>query len=286
MNARLPSAFAISALLHAAVIGLLLLAIFFSQRREARPPVVFELVAGEGNNYGATVAPALGSPTGDIKKVATQPAPAPPAPKIERVPEAVTPAPAKPVPTADFAKTIKRIEDRKIRRAEAQIKAEREAEAKRLSKEEFDRLHKQQAAAKTASARGAKVPQIDAAGIAKGVVGGSTANRTGGAGGTALSREESSLIDAYIAFARQQLRTAFDAVKPQGLSDQLEAEVELHILADGTLARARIIRSSGSDDFDRAVLQAVANVAPLGARPDGLPEVQQIPFRMREPTDQ
>ncbi|HTQ32466.1 MAG TPA: cell envelope integrity protein TolA [Opitutaceae bacterium] len=279
MNARLPSAFAISALLHAVVAGLMLLAIFVSQRRESKPPVIFELVAGEGNNYGATVAPALGSPAGDVKKVAAQPAP--PAPKIERAAELVTAAPPKPAPAPNFAKTIKRIEDRKIRKAEVQIKAEREAEAKRLSKEEFDRLHKQQAAAK-AAAHNAKVPQIDAKGIAQGVVGGSTANTTGGAGGTALTREEGSLVEAYIAFVRQQLRASFEAVKPAGLSDQLEAVVELHILADGTLARAKIIRSSGNDDFDRAALQAVANVAPLGARPDGLPEVQQIPFRMRE----
>ena len=280
MNARLSGAFAISTLLHAVAVGLLLLAIFVSQRREARPPVVFELVAGGGNNYAATVAPALGSPKGDVKKTASAPAVTRPAPKIERVAEPATIAPPKPTP--DFARTMKRIESRKVRRAEAQIKAEREAEARRLSKEEYDRQHRQ-TTTRTVSARRTKIPQIDAAGIARGVVGGSTVNRTGGAGGKALTREESSLIDAYIAFVRQQLRNSFDAVKPAGLSDQLEAVVELHILADGTLARAKIIQSSGNDDFDRSVLQAVANTAPLGARPDGLSEVQQIPFRMREP---
>lgn len=283
MNARLPSAFALSALLHAVVIGLLLLAIFVSQRREARPPVVFELVAGAGNNYAATVAPALGSPAGQVKLPAAKPAP-PSVPKVERTPEPAIATPPKPAST-DFAKTIKRIEERKVRKAEAQLKAEREAEARRLSKEEYDRLHKPASKAASAPPRSAKVPQIDAAGIAQGVVGGSTANKTGGAGGKALTREESSLVDAYIAFVRQQLRTAFEAVKPAGLSDQLEAVVELHILADGTLARARIIQSSGNADFDHAALLAVANVGPLGARPDSLSEVQQIPFRMREPGD-
>ncbi len=281
MNARLPGAFAISAIMHVIAAGLLMLAIFYSQRRAAKPPVVFELVAGEGNNYAATVAPALGSPGGQVKFTAAKPAPAPPAPKIERAVETAEAVPPQPLPSPNFAKTIKRIEDRKIRKAEAQIKAEREAEARRLSKEEFDRLHKQ-AAAKTASARSAKVPQIDAAGIAQGVVGGSTANKVGGAGGTALTREEGNLVDAYIAFVRQQLRASFEAVKPAGLSDQLEAIVELHILADGTLARARILRSSGNNEFDQAALQAVANVGPLGARPESLSEIQQIPFRMRE----
>jgi colicin import membrane protein len=285
MTARSPSAFAVSALLHAGVVGAALLAMLYSQTHETKPPVVFELVAGEGNNYAATVAPALGSPDGKVKFPAMKAAPVPSAPKIESAPETVVTAPPKLAPVPDFTKSIKRIEDRKIKKAEAQIKAEHEAEAKRLSKEEFDRLHKQSTAAKTASvsSRAVNAPRIDAEGIAKGVVGGSTANKTGGAGGNALTREEQSLRDSYIAFLQQQLRAAFEAVKPPGLSDQLEALVEVHILADGTLARARIMRSSGNDEFDHAALEAVAGVGPLGTRPDGLSEVQQIPFRMHEP---
>jgi TolA protein len=184
----------------------------------------------------------------------------------------------------DFAKKLKRADARALKKVEAQIKAEQEAEKKRLSKEEFDRLHGKSATPKTASAstHAVNVPRIDAQGIAKGVVGGSTANETGGAGGKALQREEQGLVDSYIAFLRQQLRSAFEAVKPPGLSDRLVATVELHILADGTLADARIIQSSGSDEFDRAVLQAIASVQPLGTRPDGLDEVQKIPFRMLE----
>ncbi len=283
MTARSPSAFAYSALLHASAAAAVFLAMFFSQRHEAKPPVIFELVAGEGNNYGATEAPALGSSDGKVKFPAVKavPVPAPPAPtpKVESAPIPVDAAPPKTVPAPNFAKSIKRIEDRKIRKAEAQIKAEREAEAKRLSKEEFDRLHKQ-TVAKTASARATNAPRIDAEGIAKGVVGGSTANKTGGAGGKALTREAQSLLDGYIAFLRQQLRSAFEEAKPPGLSDRLVAIIEFHILADGTLAGARIVQSSGSDEFDHAALDAVAKVAPLGARPDGLGEVQKIPFRM------
>jgi colicin import membrane protein len=282
MTARSPSAFAYSALLHASAAAVVFLAMFFSQRHEARPPVIFELVAGEGNNYAATEAPALGSADGQVKfpGVKATPAPTPPTPKVEPAAAAVPmeAAPSKPAPAPNFAKSIKRIEERKIKKAEAQIKAQREADA-RLSKEEFDRLHKQ-AAAKTASARTANAPRVDAEGIAKGVVGGSTANKTGGAGGKALTREEQSLLDGYIAFLRQQLRTAFEEVKPPGLSDRLVAIIEVHILADGTLTGARIIQSSGSDEFDRAALDAIASIRPLGARPDGLNEVQKIPFRM------
>jgi TonB family protein len=284
MTARSPSAFALSALLHASVAVVVLLAIFYSQQHAPERPVVFELVAGEGNNYMATEAPALGSPGGlaKLSLAKTVSAPVPATPKVVEVEEAPTQLATIQVP--DFSKKLKRADARALKKVEAQIKAEQAAEKKRLSKAEFDRLHGKSATPKTASAstRVANVPRIDAQGIAQGVVGGSTANTTGGAGGKALQREEQGLVDSYIAFLRQQLRSAFEEVKPPGLSDRLVATVELHILADGTLADARIIQSSGSDEFDRAVLQAIASVQPLGTRPDGLDEVQKIPFRMLE----
>jgi colicin import membrane protein len=281
MTARSPSAFALSALLHTSVAAVVLLGIYYSQQQAAKRPVIFELVAGEGNNYMATEAPALGSPDGPpklaIPKTAATPAPV--TPKVVEVEAASTPPATIQVP--DFAKKLKRADARALKKVEVQIKAEQEAEKKRLSKEEFDRLHGKSATPKTASARTTNVPRIDAQGIAKGV-GGSTANKTGGAGGKALQREEQSLEDSYLAFLSQQLHTAFDEAKPPGLSDRLEAKVKLHILPDGTLADARIIQSSGSDEFDRAVLEAIARVRPLGTRPDGLDEVLEIPFRMLE----
>ncbi|HXA80917.1 MAG TPA: TonB family protein [Opitutaceae bacterium] len=284
MTARSPSAFALSALLHASMAAVVLLGIYYSQQQASKRPVIFELVAGEGNNYMATEAPALGSPDGPPKLAIPQTAasPAPVTPKVVEVEAASTPPATIQVP--DFAKKLKRADARALKKVEAQIKAEQEAEKKRLSKEEFDRLHGKSATPKTASAstHAVNVPRIDAQGIAKGVVGGSTANKTGGAGGKALQREEQSLVDSYLAFLSQQLHTAFDEAKPPGLSDRLEAIVELHVLADGTLADARIIRSSGSDEFDHAVLEAIARVRPLGTRPDGLDEVLKIPFRMLE----
>jgi len=284
MTARSPSAFALSALLHASMAAVVLLGIYYSQQQASKRPVIFELVAGEGNNYMATEAPALGSPDGPpklaIPKTAAAPAPVTPK-EVEVEPAAMQPAP---IQVPDFAKKLKRADARALKKVEAQIKAEQEAEKKRLSKEEFDRLHGKSATPKTASAstHAVNVPRIDAQGIAKGVVGGSTANKTGGAGGKALQREEQSLVDSYLAFLSQQLHTAFDEAKPPGLSDRLEAIVSLHVLADGTLADARIIQSSGSAEFDRAVLEAIARVRPLGTRPDGLDEVLKIPFRMLE----
>jgi colicin import membrane protein len=280
MTARSPSAFALSALLHASVAAVALLGIFYSQRRAPERPVIFELVAGEGNNYMATQAPALGSSNGLAKLTIPQTVSTPPVaatPKVVEVEEASTQPALIQVP--DFSKKLKRADARALKKVEAQIKAEQAAE-KKLSKAEFDRLHGKSATPKTASARATNVPRIDAQGIAQGVVGGSTANTTGGAGGKALQREEQSLVDSYLQFLSQQLRTAFDEAKPPGLSDRLEAIVELHILSDGTLADARILQSSGSDEFDRAVLEAISRVRPLGTRPDGLDEVLKIPFRM------
>jgi colicin import membrane protein len=280
MTARSPSAFALSTLLHASVAAVILIGIFYSQQHAPVRPVIFELVAGEGNNYAATEAPALGSSDGSVKFTAAKINPAP----LPATPQVVETAPTQPAPVQvpDFNKTLKRADARALKKAAAEAKAEQEAEKKRLSKADFDRLHGKSATPKTASAstRAVNVPRIDAQGIAKGVVGGSTANKTGGAGGKALTREEHSLLDSYIVFLRQQLRAAFEEVKPPGLSDRLVAIVEVRILSDGTLTDARIIQSSGSDEFDHAVLEAIARVRPIGTRPDGLDELLKIPFRM------
>ena len=54
------------------------------------------------------------------------------------------------------------------------------------------------------------------------------------------------------------------------------------IAADGTLSGAKIVRTSGSDEFDRAVLAAFAHVRTIGPRPDKKSELLTLNFRMRE----
>jgi colicin import membrane protein len=282
MTARSPSAFALSALLHASMAAVVLLGIYYSQQQASKQPVIFELVAGEGNNYMATEAPALGSPDGPPKLAIpkTAAAPAPVTPKVVEVEAASTP-PAT-IQAPDFAKKLKRADARALKKVEAQIKAEQAAEKKRLSKEEFDRLHGKSATPKTASAstHAVNVPRIDAQGIAKGVVGGSTANKTGGAGGKALTRQEQSLIASYYTLLKQRLRDAFQS--PPGLSDRLTTVIEMRVLADGTLTGATIAKSSGSDEFDRAVLDAIAKVGSIGPKPDGRDEDVKFDFNMHD----
>ena len=226
---------------------------------------------------GATAAPALGSPTGVKLSLPTPPAPAPePAQEVplEAVP-APAPVPAKPAPsrtamTADkipnFNRSLQRTESRVAARLEAKYKKQLEAERRRLmTEEEFRKEH--------GSARTAQ-------GISGGVVGGSVDNKTGGAGGKALTREEGQLLEGYFALLRSRLTENLE--KPTDVSDALTAKVEFYVAADGSISRVRIIRSSGNPEFDKAVLEAFRRTPSIGPRPDGHGDAVQLEFRMRE----
>jgi colicin import membrane protein len=313
MTDRPVSDFLLSATLHGVVIGFILLMGYAANQQVRNMPQILELVAGEGDNFGATVAPALGTP-GGIKIDL----PVPPAPKVEPVPlvKAAEPAPtppikaapppvpvaapkaapapvkaAEPPPAPNYAQQIRR----NLIRAESQAKLdaarERRAEAKRaqaeakrmqdeknrMTKAEFDKMNK----TKSAKPAGAppKVARIDAEGIAKGVIGGSTENKTGGAGGRALVSNNDNLLAAYFALFKQRLKLAFEA--PDGLSDTLEVVVRVQSNADGSLTNPRVVKASGSPEFDRAVVAAIRRVT-MPARPDGRSEPIDIPFSMRE----
>ena len=108
----------------------------------------------------------------------------------------------------------------------------------------------------------------------------STANKVGGAGGKALTRDEGDALDLYFSLLKRRLKEALD--KPPGLSDSLVAGVEVRIAANGLLSGAKVTRSSGSAEFDHAALAAIAHVRSIGPRPDGKSEVLSIPFLMKE----
>jgi colicin import membrane protein len=295
MTARSPSALLLSATLHAVLVGLILLFTYALETQVKDQPKVFELVAGEGDDYAATQAPALGV-QGGVKLTLPEPAApvlTPPAqaasPPAESAPEPqVTPAPVqKPVTqtppkstaskTPDFSQQIKRKIIRAESKAKLEIKKEREAEQKRLTKEEFDRQNK---AARAAAAGGnPNVKHIDAEGIAGGVVGGSASSKSG-AGGKALTREEGELMDAYFALVKRRMQENLD--KPPGLSDSLTAVAEFRLGADGSVSGAQITRSSGSAEFDQAVLDAISRFRSIGARPDHKGETVNLTFRMKE----
>ena len=303
--ARSPHAFLLSVLLHGLFTGILLVSAYVFRNVEAPQVKIFELVAGEGDNYAATEAPALGTPGVKLNVPATPtpPAPEPPAPPVRPVepePAAITPAPIQAVPSPkaapkaepkipDMAKAVKRIADKREKRIVDKFHKEQKAaadkakkeEQKRLSKAEFDKLHGSKTnASQKMPAPSAKGPRIDAEGIAKGVVGGSTANKKGGAGGTALSREEASLLDAYVSLLMQKLKEAHES--PPSADNSLVTGVEFFLAADGAISRLKIVQSSGDAEFDESVLRAFRTVRSIGPRPDNRGETMYLRFRVRD----
>ena len=282
MTARSPSAFFLSASLHGLVVALLFLFTYLVQTQVKEVPKVFELVAGEGDNYGATEAPALGTPGGVKIAIPAPPAPQPaklaapeptPAPVKAPVQKAVTTAPPKSTETQipDLAKNVKRIEAKRRARIEAKDRAERE----RLTKAEFDKQNKANKAAANQ-----KVARIDADGIASGVIGGSTANKTGGAGGKALTREEGDVLYAYFAIVKQRLQDGLD--KPPGLGDAVYAVAEFRLNTDGSISSARLTRGSGSDEFDRAVLDDLRHFKRVSPPSAWKGDTISLTFKMKE----
>ena len=309
MTSRSPSAFLLSAIVHGAAVGLLFFFGLEASHPEEEQAKVIELVAGAGDNYAATVAPALGLPDGLKIKTAdpaplsdqpeeplikappvTEPTPVPtpeptpappePAPEATPPPDAITPAPVdtpkpapKPKPAATTAarKPVDLVKVLKRREAARAAYLEKKYQKKLAAQRAHDA-----AVAKLRAAGGHGEGRIDAAGIREGVVGGSTDNSKGGAGGHALSREEADALDAYFAFLKQKLHDNF--IPPEGVSDKLEPKVELYLAADGSLSHVRIVRSSGNPAFDQAVLEAFSRTHGIGPRPDGRGETITILF--------
>jgi colicin import membrane protein len=272
MSAQSPGSYGLSALLHGGVIALVLFFSYAATSVVKDEPKILELVAGAGDNYAATAAPALGSPGGvklqqaPVPRAETPPAPRPRAepPPIQSAPEAA-PAPpkaAKPAKPVDLVADLKRVEARREKRLEAKYEKEKEAE---LKKEE-------------AAAKADKVAHIDAEGIRDGVLGGSTENKVGGAGGNALTREEGSELEAYFQMLTNRVRE--NAVPIEGVSDALEARVEFMLAADGTISHIRVIKSSGNSEFDASAIEAVSQTHSIGPRPDGRSDTRTMLYKL------
>jgi colicin import membrane protein len=270
MNPQSPGAYALSALIHGAVAAVILFFSYAASSVVKETPRIFELVAGAGDNYAATVAPALGG-QGRVRpsQAAPKPAPSP----IQSAPETVQ-SPAKPAKPPDLVTELKRAEIRRELNLERKYQKEQEAEKKRISQEEFQ---KQQAAAKAATT---KVSHIDAEGIKEGVIGGSQENKTGGAGGKALTREEGSEMEAYFSLLTSRIKE--NLAPPEGLTEDISARVEFYLAADGSRSGARITKSSGNAEFDRAVIEACERTRSIGPRPDGRSELVQMTFHLRD----
>ncbi|HEY5227283.1 MAG TPA: energy transducer TonB [Opitutaceae bacterium] len=274
MSAQNPGAYGLSALVHGGAVALVLFFSYAADRLVKDEPKVFELVAGPGDNYAATAAPALGG-EGGIKVTPQAPIPTPlpepPAPKaepspIQAAPETVpVPAPAPrakaPPKSVDLLKSLKQAEARRTKRLEARYEKEKAAEEKRLEAQR-------------------KIAHVDAEGIREGVIGGSAENKKGGAGGKALTREEGNELEAYFALLLSRIKESH--TPPEGVADNLSAKVELFVAADGSISHVRITSSSGNAEFDRSVIDACEHTRSIGPRPDGRSETVSFTFKMRE----
>lgn len=271
MHARSPSAVAASLALHLVVVAVLVaVSLLFQRVRDAeKPPVVFELVAGTPTAPFEREAPALGTPRLEVPKVEAPRT----APTVEPEEAEVAPPEPRPAPKTPAPPQVK----------EPPRPAPTKQAAKKISYDEFKKKHGAPQSSKVAAApRAAKVPRIDAEGIAGGVRGGSKANTRGGGGGKALTREEADEMAVYEAALRNRLKAAHEELKPAGLGDTLSAEVSFFVAANGEIGNIRLTRSSGNAEFDQSVIAAFRRITWLGPRPDNRSDTWRLTFRMRE----
>ena len=271
-----------SVLLHGGAVALILILTYALQRDAAGGAEDLRTGGGgEGDNYAATegAGPRVGR-RGQAWRC--RPCPCPRRNRRRRrpsrwcsAPRASKPVPAKappkPVDKTSIVSAMKRAEMRAAVRQQAKDKKAADAEKrKQMTEEEFRKEH--------------GAPKPNAVGIAGGVVGGSIANKTGGAGGKALTREEGTLLDAYFALLISHLKENFESTKPTDVSDKLTAKVAFYVATDGSIAKVRIVESSGNDEFDQAVLEAVRHTHSIGPRPDHSGDEVSVPFSMHDDT--
>jgi colicin import membrane protein len=317
MNAHSPSAYSLSMMLHGAFVAAMLFTAFaFKDDSSRKSTEIFELVAGEGSNWAATEAPAAGTPDG-IKfqpsaKPVPQPRPEPPQPEPVAEPSPITPSPVAPTPVEavappkteppkvtppqkTLAQQVQQTAARKEKaivtkfrrdeaaraKKEAAEKAKRDAAeaaaAKKMTKEEFDRLNGKKMAS-TSKTNASSYEKISTKGITGGVAGGTTDQP--GAGGKVLSRAEQDQLGTYFAALRQKIKEAHE--KPLGAGNALSARVSFYVAANGAIGQVKIIKSSGDPEFDQSVLAAFRAITSIGPRPDGRGDTNEATFNMKD----
>lgn len=278
MRANSPSAFFTSLTLHGVVAGLIVFFTYYSVWQQGPPPVIFELVAGPPTAPDELVAPALGNSATPVKLEVpkVEPTPPQPEPKAEEPVQTV-----KTEPTPPASEVVPPLAKPKPKPDTSLLKEMKKTQ--KMSYRDYLKKHptpKPSTQTATAKPRTGNVPKIDAEGIAQGVKGGSTANKHGGGGGKALTREEQNEFNTYISFLVSALKEAH--APPPGVNDKLEVRVTFDITGSGHILNPRIARSSGDKDFDESVLEAFRKVRSIGPTPDGKSDTWTVRFRMSE----
>jgi colicin import membrane protein len=320
MSTHSTSSYSLSLLLHGAFIAALVFTAFaFKENAKNETTKIFELVAGAGDNWGATEAPAIGTPDGvkfqPSAKPVMQPKPEPVAPPQ---PEPVAASPVEPSPVVatvveppvkapkvepkkttppqkTFAQQVEQVANRKEKQLMTKYRREEQARAKKEADAEAKRKAAEAAAAKKMSydefskANPKKVASNTKSGTpsyekvsAKGLAGGVDGGTTDkpGADGKVLSRAEQDQLSTYFAFLKQKVKDAH--VTPLGVTNQPSARVSFHVSAGGTISQVKIIRSSGNTEFDLSVIAAFKAVGSIGARPDGRSDTHFTDFNTKD----
>lgn len=285
MHAKSPSSILVSLTIHAFVAAIIFLTTVYVAQRD-KPPVIFELVAGPPTGRPELTAPAEGNSATPIKLEV--PKVEPPPQKVEAPPQDTSPTTepevkeeAPPTKTVSTKTPPVKPPPPKATATDMSIAKEMKRSA-RVSYQEYVKKHPppKPSAGTGTQKTAANVPRIDAQGIAGGVRGGSTANRRGGEGGKALSREEQNEFNTYISFLLHALKEAHEP--PPGVNDQMEAKVTFDITASGSILNPRISKSSGDRAFDDSVIEAFRRVKSIGPTPDGKADTWTVTFRMKD----
>jgi colicin import membrane protein len=269
----MPRSIGLSVLLHLAILVALLVAAWWSQQIDDDTPVIFELVAGEGDNYAATEAPTTTESLPTITLTLPEPLPEPVRIQPTPTPPRPQPTPPKPVPVPKAVeKTPTPIKVKPVPEAKPVVA---EPVPKTVSFAEFAKQNGTPTPTVVKAPAPIRAPKIN---VGK-VTSAAESSVKVGAGGTAMTASEVNLSAAYKALIVQRIRQALEAA---GINDVREADVEFYVNLEGAISNAQIIKSSGSSKFDQAVISAFRSIRPLGRPPTGRAETLTTTIRLRE----
>lgn len=241
MHANSPSSYFASLALHGAAALVIFALTFWMTRQPDVPPVIFELVAGPPTQPDATVA---GADVPDVK--VDLPEIKPFTPPVARPQPEEIPVPPKTEPR-QAVKAPPKQEPKK-------------AEPAKMSYDQFVKQHgRPKAPPKTTAAAPIKTPRINTDAITKDLV------RSGGGGGTALTRPEADLMDQYLSRLVAAVKLAHE--RPPGLPEGLEVQVSFTLGANGDITNVRVSHPSGDPEFDRSAVEAFRRVGSIGPPP-------------------
>jgi colicin import membrane protein len=273
MRASSPGAIFLSTTFHALVIGTIIVLSLWMQKATEINPKIFDLVNPEdieiGDHFELPGAPSK-NPGVKFSK-----------PRVKRVK----------IPTAEEIAKAQEAANRKAelleKAAEAKseaAKAKQEASSNRVKTTSYADFQKQNskqlAANKTVHSPGGKpAPGIDEKGIVDDLMK-SAAGPLGDGGGTGGTKVMIAALDAYFARLISALRAAHEM--PDSVTDLFVAKVSFYLAADGSISAVRIVKSSGSSDYDDSVLDAFHKVRSIGAVPGAKSGTYVINFKMTE----